>query len=151
MDWLHNGIFRLSSEHFSGCLGIILIQYFINSWTLELEISLICKFPLWMKPVCLCRALTECCIGCTFVLTGVYQFVCLKRLMNFTCLSHCLLLSNLYAIGAIALTVGLSVEVSWRRRYVGCFGKEWSGISWIIDYRTGSSRWVWGTAKSLEF
>lgn len=97
MDWLHNGIFRLSSEHFSGCLGITLMQYFINSWTLELEISLIWKFPFWMKLVCLCRALTECYIGCTFILTGVYQLVCLKRLMNFTCLSHCLLLSNLYA------------------------------------------------------
>lgn len=89
MDWLHNGIFRLSSEHFSGCLGITLIQYFISSWTLELEINVIWKFPLWMKPVRLCRALTECYIGCTFVLTGVYQFLCKKRLMNSTCLSHC--------------------------------------------------------------
>ncbi len=54
-------------------------------------------------------------------------------------------------VGAIMLTVVLSGEVSWRRRYIGCFGKEWSGASWVIDYRTGSSRWVWGTAKSLEF
>lgn len=54
-------------------------------------------------------------------------------------------------VEAIALTVVLSEKVSWRRRYVGCFGKERSGVSWVIDYRTGSSRWVWGTAKSLEF
>lgn len=48
-------------------------------------------------------------------------------------------------------TVALSGEVSWRRRYVGCSGEERLGASWVIDYRTGSSRWVWGTAKSLEF
>ena len=54
-------------------------------------------------------------------------------------------------VEAIVLTAVLSGKVNWRRRYVGCSGKEWSGISWVIDYRTGSSRWVWGTAKSLEF
>lgn len=52
---------------------------------------------------------------------------------------------------AIMLTVVLSGEVSWRRRYIGCSGKGRLGVSWVIDYRTGSSRWVWGTAKSLEF
>ena len=30
-------------------------------------------------------------------------------------------------------------------------GKGWLGASWVVDYRTGSSRWVWDTAKSLGF
>lgn len=31
------------------------------------------------------------------------------------------------------------------------YGKEWLGIMWIIDYRIGFFRWVWGIVKFLEF